>query len=361
MSYFLRDGNTFRVTTDAAIDLHRCLPVGNYLIRQDPFKRLYLEEVEAFRLPAKRYGHNDRHAARILNTFQVRPGSTGVMLAGQKGSGKSLLAKTLCAAAAEDGIPTILVSSPWHGEKFNKLIQDVDQPAVILFDEFEKVYDSDKQEALLTLLDGTFDTKKLFVFTCNNKYKVDEHMRNRPGRIFYFIDFSKIEHGFIREYCEDTLRHQEHIETIERMATLFEDFNFDMLQALVEEMNRYDETPQEAVALLNMKPESRSSGKYRVSLFINGTVLNDEQLIDKQWMGNPLDPPVLSLDYKLRDKDDDWIYHDVDFTKNDLSQIREGGQFLYQNHEGHRLILTRIAMEPINYLGMMASNGVYAF
>ena len=69
-------------------------------------------------------------------------------------------------------------------------MQDIEQPCIILFDEFEKVYDDQDQEKALTLLDGVFPSRKLFIMTVNNKWRVNEHMRNRPGRIYYMLDFA---------------------------------------------------------------------------------------------------------------------------------------------------------------------------
>lgn len=94
MTYFLRSGNTYRVTDEAALDLHELLPAGNYIIKQDQFGNLFLEETDKFKPLTKYYGDCLRHADRIHRTFGDRPSSTGVMLTGEKGSGKTLLADT---------------------------------------------------------------------------------------------------------------------------------------------------------------------------------------------------------------------------------------------------------------------------
>ena len=166
MTYYLKQANVYKPTDEASLDIHTLLPAGNYIIKQDQWGNMFFELVDSFELPAKRYGDNVRNTDRIMNTFLNRDVSTGVMLAGEKGSGKSLLAKTLSATAAEQDIPTLIINAPWCGDAFNTFIQDIQQPCIVLFDEFEKVYDRDQQESILTLLDGVFPTKKLFVFTC---------------------------------------------------------------------------------------------------------------------------------------------------------------------------------------------------
>jgi len=106
MSYFIRNGNTFRVSAEEAMDLHQTLPVGNYTVKQDMFGNLFLEMVDSFTPLKKLYGSTQKNADRILNTYNSRDVSTGVMLAGEKGSGKSLLAKTLSSVILRDsGVP----------------------------------------------------------------------------------------------------------------------------------------------------------------------------------------------------------------------------------------------------------------
>ncbi len=301
MTYYFKNGPLYRPTDESNVDIRTELPAGNYIIKVDQQGNMFFETVDGFTFNTKRYGSNPRHTRRILDTFIKRNNSTGVMLAGEKGSGKSLLAKTISMEAVKEGIPTIIINAPWCGEAFNALIQSIDQPAVILFDEFEKVYDSDQQEQILTLLDGVFPTKKLFVFTCNDKWRVDKHMRNRPGRIFYMLDFKGLEAGFIEEYCFDNLLNKTYIPAVCQLAALFSEFNFDMLKALIEEMNRYDETPTAALEMLNVRPEfDDGQPTYTVVMTRDGTVIKTHQ---KEYKGNPL-----TLSFRV-------YYHDASLVK----------------------------------------------
>jgi hypothetical protein len=339
MSYFLKSGNTFRVTNKEQMDLHDQLPAGNYTVKQDAMtKQFYLEKIDSFEIKGKLYGNTTQHANRILNTFKDRTSSTGVMLTGEKGSGKTLLSKC--------------------GEGFNSFLQMIEQPCVILFDEFEKVYDREDQEKMLTLLDGVYPSKKLFILTCNDKWRVDSHMRNRPGRIFYMLDFRGLDASFIREYCEDNLNDKHHIESVCRIGSMFSEFNFDMLKAMVEDMNRYGETPQEVMQLLNAKPEFSDEGRYTVSLQVNGIDIDSKKTSPTEWRGNPLSTRI-NIDYRIKDDtktvtidddEDDETWEDSNFFNTDLKQVDpQTNKFVFVNEDGDRLVLTKVKERTFHY------------
>lgn len=342
MAYFLKSGNTFRVSSKEAMDLHEQLPAGNYSVSQDPFGNFYLEKIDDFEIPSKMYGNTLRHTDRIINSFWDRPAQTGVLLNGEKGSGKTLLAKNVATELAKQGVPTIVINRAWVGDGFFKLLQDIDQPCVILFDEFEKVYDHSEQEQILTLLDGVFGSKKLYLLTVNDKWRVNEHMRNRPGRLFYLLDFKGLDVEFIRDYCEDRLNNKQYIDQICSLTTLFNQFNFDMLKALVEEMNRYNESPTEALEMLNAKPEYDSGARYDITLIDGGKEIPVERLDRNEWRGNPLAVAGVSIEYDTDPNNDEAEWKDFRFTPENLINLNsQEGKFIFES-KGARLILTRV-------------------
>lgn len=363
MTYFMKSGTRFNVSTKEAMDLHERLPAGNYTVKFDKMAGcFYLEQIESFEIKGKVYGDTRKQSQRILNTFNDRTASTGVMLTGEKGSGKTLLAKMLAVTAAESGVPTIVINEPWCGEGFNSFMQMIEQPTVILFDEFEKVYDKDDQEKMLTLLDGVYPSKKLFVLTCNDKWRVDSHMRNRPGRIFYSLDFKGLEQDFIIEYCEDNLNNRDQIGSVCRVAAMFDQFNFDMLKALVEEMNRYKETASESMRMLNAKPEFGGESKYKVGLQVKGLDVPTDVIEQEVWTGNPLVNKIC-IDYKVYedetpgvptvgDPDDrEWNWEDARFGQEDLKQVDpQAGKFVFINSNGDRVTLDRVKEKYYNYM-----------
>lgn len=373
MSYYMKSGNTFRIATKESMDLHEQLPAGNYVVKMDPFDNFFIEQIEDFDTPSKLYGDTTRNTDRIINSFWNRDKSTGVMLVGEKGSGKTLLSKNICIELAKQSVPTIVINAPWHGDKFNTLIQSIEQPCVVLFDEFEKVYNSEEQEALLTLLDGIYSSKKLFMLTSNDKWRVDQHMRNRPGRIFYMVNFTGLDADFIREYCVDNLKNQKHTETIVNIASVFSAFNFDMLKAMVEEMNRYNETPQEAMRILNVKAEFDGGASYKVEIMKgdrvadrtspttwNGAPLSSKEICVSFWfkskkksvdapkqLGIPAAVASNVIEIDEGDEDDGW--HEKEFTNDDLVKFNnKTGQFIFEK-DGITMILLKESPKYFNF------------
>jgi len=371
---FTRSGTAYFPGTESPEDRLDRLPAGTYIIAQS-MAGLYFQKIESFKSPEKIYGNTLSRRDRILSTFESRPASTGVMLTGEKGSGKTLLACQLSIRGEEMGIPTIVINAPWHGDAFNKLMQDISQPAIILFDEFEKVYPSDAQEGILTLLDGVFPSKKLFVITCNDEYRVDSHMRNRPGRIFYFLKYKGLELQFIREYCNDKLNNKAHIEGVCLVSSMFSKFNFDILKALVEEMNRYDETPEQALEMLNAKPMS-DEVVYNIEILRkDGTKVDGTRVYPHAWTdGSPVSAEVMTFRYPLRKKEqtkarqemdrrscemhgleyDEYDYGaenaNITLTQDDIVDIDvEHARFSYRAKTGETVIFTRAKPREFSY------------
>lgn len=257
---FIKSDNVWSFAPDACLDVRDGLPAGNYTFCQHPVtKEYYLEESEAFDLPARLYGKTRRHGERILAAFRDRlPGTqVGVLLSGAKGSGKTLLAKHI---ASISGLPVIIVNTPFTDDRFMRSIQGIEQPAVILFDEFEKLYVKEAQEAILTLFDGVYTARnKIMIITCNDRHAIQDFFHNRPSRLRYAINFEGLETEFIEEYCAESLDDKKYVDDIIGLAAACDEFNFDMLQTLVQELNRYGDEFDDAIEILNIKPVGSNS------------------------------------------------------------------------------------------------------
>jgi hypothetical protein len=356
MSCYTKEGEYLWPTPEGAIDLREHLPVGTYALGSS-MRGFYLKEMSDFHTSGKVYGTANKHAERILSTFHARPNSTGVLLTGEKGSGKTMLAKMISEQAAKDGIATIVINTPFNGDGFNQFIQSIDEPKIVIFDEFEKVFDEEQQQNLLTLLDGVYPSKTLFLLTTNDRCRVNVHMQNRPGRIFYMIDFTGVDPAFITDYCNDVLIAKEHIPTICRLSLLFTAFNFDMLKALVEEMNRYGETPHQALEMLNAKPQMNDRITHNIKVIKNGKELAEGDFYPNAFPMNPIQHPQIQLTEYVKtgtkDDDGDDEHEEVEVTlrPTDLKNVDpEEGTYTYITSSGLTVVFTKEKTKAYNYL-----------
>lgn len=281
MSYYIRQGNAFKIINENDIEVCETLPNRVFTINQQPMTgEFFLSPIDDFEIPDKMYGNIKQKANRVIDTFEDRPLTTGVHMDGVKGSGKSLLAKYISHVGKEKGYPTIVINNPYCGEEFNKFIQSINVPAIILFDEFEKVYDYENQQKILTLFDGVYPSKKLFLLTTNESHMVSNYLKNRPGRIYYSYKFDTLDPEFVKEYCEDNLSDMSQIDSVVKYTKVFSFFNFDMLSAVVEEMNRYGETLHEVLEVLNITPETKHTDSYTVSVKYKDKVIEIDEHYD---------------------------------------------------------------------------------
>jgi len=284
---------------------HSDLPIGTYSVNYNSCLSLYyLKKIDDFKISDKIYGDVTKNSNRILKTFLNRENtSTGVLLCGQKGSGKTLTTKHISIqAATEWKMPTLVVNSAYSGDEFNNFIQGIDQPCVVIFDEYEKVYSNPRrQEGLLTLFDGVYPSKKLFLLTSNDKKKVGKYLMNRPGRLFYVIDFHGINWELISAYLAENLKDKTQVDTVLAISVLMSEPNFDMIKALVEEMNRYEESPVESLQYLNIRPQFNEELNYKATV-----VHPDGKSFNTRWSGNPmtdemqLDKITMTMEYFMK-------------------------------------------------------------
>lgn len=232
------------------------LAPGIYELSYNPLtSEVSFTEKAPYELPGKIYGNAISRADRILTTHEdFTDRNTGVLLIGDAGSGKSLLAKVLAnrfVTEVADGV-VITFAQPYKGSLLERMLSDIKQPCLVLIDEFEKFYDRDDQKALLTVMDGGSVVDKLFVLTANDEGQVNRHIMNRPGRAHYCYRYHGLDEAFVRDYAAENIADKTQIEELVLLSYRVPGFSFDILKALISEANRFKETVMEAATHLNI-------------------------------------------------------------------------------------------------------------
>lgn len=258
------------------------LPPAIYEVNYDPNKGGYYltRKYNSYPIPAELYNFNNTNiksdlAELFYNRFAAADDNLGVLLIGEKGTGKSLLMKRTANLAIANGLPVITIENSYNSESLAKFLSSIKDNAVVLFDEFEKKYDSEEdadsrpsQAGLLSFFDGTSVYRKLIIVTANNRYGINEFFLNRPSRIRYVIDYKGLTYEFVKEYLEQHLIHPEAVQPVLDELDLVPTTNFDLLHNVVEEVNLLypTESIKAIMSIANIKRDDTSVMTYSMTV-----------------------------------------------------------------------------------------------
>ena len=270
-AFDLEDGTLTETLTAAIYRVVYCKFEGFYLERQH----------KKFKVPKKVYGNTTRKAKKIITTFNDRDRSTGILLTGDKGSGKTMLAEVVCNKLISKKIPIIIITERFTGSNFIAFINSLGVIG-LFFDEFGKIYpannseyneeSNDSQEALLSLMDGGGRQKRLVMLTENQDGDINEYFRSRPGRVYYHFKYGKLGEDTIKEFLGEQDLKTEISDYIVDASRKMKAFSFDILQAIVEEYHRYGgglDGIEETLNDLNISYDKNTTIQLKVTKLIN--------------------------------------------------------------------------------------------
>ncbi len=277
-----------KINDETAVDK---LPARIYTLGFAQLRGFYLSITkDQLQLPLKIYGNAYTRVEKCIQTYIARPMSTGILMTGDKGTGKTLLMSLIANQVINKlELPVILIRDAYEGDAFVSFIERIGE-CCLVFDEFGKMYDSGhgrnndgpKQESLLSLMDGIDKTKRLIIMTENDEYDISEFIYNRPSRAYYHFRYKKLDEDSIIDYCTDFNVGERHIEDIVDLSRRSRIFSFDMLQSIVEEQLRFGFDISEIIEDLNIDIKQEMEVKMEIIKVIDIETDHEYPLAPKQ-------------------------------------------------------------------------------
>lgn len=190
---------------------------------------------------------------KILSYFKhTNKQTTGVLLDGLKGSGKTVMAKLI---ARNSNLPIIIVSPDCPTRCISTFFSKFkNTETCVIFDEVDKNERYWNTEDLLSFLDGIRDTgKKLVLLTCNAYSKINEHILDRCSRVRYYRKFESLTKDAIIETAIRYVSKDKAEKITEFIINNFKCISYDNVVSFLEEVKDYDsETLENIVKDLNI-------------------------------------------------------------------------------------------------------------
>ena len=216
---------------------------------------LYIEETKDFEFP-KVYYQTDtdkKFVKRTLDTFKKTDKlTTGVLLAGLKGSGKTLMAKWI---AKESNLPVIVIDSSVCTEDIEGFFAKITTDVCVVFDEIDKYWNT---RYLLGFLDGVKPScKKLVVCTCNDEKEIDKYLNDRCSRIRYKKTFKALDKKTITGVINDIIKDKTKAESAaEYCLSTMNVVSYDNVVIFAEEIkNNPKDSFDDVMAFLNISKQ----------------------------------------------------------------------------------------------------------
>lgn len=212
---------------------------------------------DKFTLPDKIFGSLNKKAIRVWNDYVYNNSSTGVLLTGDQGTGKSLVGMIISNIAIANGLMVYTLNGSMNNisDGIGSIINYLDSlnNCVIFIDEFGKLFRNDVQNNFLTMLSDFNNSKKIFILTENYLYNINSFILNRPGRVKYHFDFVKIDQDLLIEYCHYRFLSIEKTNELESLLLRASAFSYDELKAIVDEWIKYpNDSLEQVLSVLNV-------------------------------------------------------------------------------------------------------------
>lgn len=199
----------------------------------------------------------DTHAKIVQRTLAVwnaeGNNNVGILLNGEKGSGKTVAVQMICNELVKQGVPVLVVKDPIP---LDTVLSQVRQDLVVVFDEFEKTHAKpEQQQSLLSAIDGMSRSsfKRMFLFTTNTA-TLDPNFIDRPSRVRYLFSFGRLAEdivdSIVKAELDPDLAHFE--PDILTYLSNRKVLTIDTVRTTVREVNLFREAPSDFENIFNI-------------------------------------------------------------------------------------------------------------
>lgn len=240
---FLRSGNTYKLIDSEALKNDVVWPLNRavYNLSMDKNGNLFLEFYKPeFDFNFQCYPIDDKFIDHVIKRYPTMSRSMGILLNGEKGTGKSVIAKTI---ANKLGLPVIILSANLPG--LVEFISKINFPCCFFMDEFEKNFaerglddENIAGQELLSVMDGVYTggIPHVFLLTTNQD-TINPNLISRPGRILYSRNYKSLSFDLIDSYINDNLKDLSKKDNLLSELSQVKEVTIDICKSIIEEMN----------------------------------------------------------------------------------------------------------------------------